>query len=208
MPYTHIAFDIDGTLISSEYANMKALQDTLLKFRGFAPSMEELLPYFGLPGMDALAHLGVTDREVIYPYWAEHVHDYDDTIRPYDGVLEMLAKLRDMGFALGVVSSKKRAEYIRGFQPMPVSAFFTVQVLEEDTKTHKPGPEPLLRYLELTGARPENVLYVGDREGDLKCARGAGMEFAFARWGNPDGEMDADYDLKTPADLVTLLEKK
>ena len=208
MLYTHIAFDIDGTLISSEYANMKALQDTLLKFHGSAPALEELLPYFGITGMDTLALLGVTDREVIYPYWAEHVHDYDDTILPYDGVSEMLTGLRNMGFALGVVSSKKRAEYIRGFQPMDISAFFSVRVLEEDTKTHKPGPEPLLRYLELTGAQPEKVLYVGDREGDLKCARAAGVKFAFARWGNPKGEMDADYDLKVPGDLVTLLGRK
>ena len=208
MSYTHIAFDIDGTLISSEYANMKALQDTLLKFHGAAPSLEELLPYFGLPGMDALARMGVADAETIYPYWAEHVHDYDDTIRPYDGVVEMLTALRNTGFKLGVVSSQCRLEYSQGFQRMDVAAFFPVQVLAEDTQKHKPDPEPLLRYLERTGAQPEHVLYVGDREGDLKCARGAGVKFAFARWGNLKGEMDADYDLKTPGDLAALLAKR
>lgn len=206
MPFTHLAFDIDGTLISSEYANMKALQDTLIKFHGSSPSLEELSPVFGIPGMDALARLGVTDTETIYPYWAEHVHDYDDTIAPYDGVLELLEALRDRGYPMAVVSSKRRCEYERGFRPMGLADFFHIQVLEEDTVKHKPAPEPLLKYLELTGAAPEHVLYIGDRLGDWKCAHGAGIPFAFARWGAPfESIPGADYVLETPADLLNIL---
>ncbi len=206
MPFTHLAFDIDGTLISSEYANMKALQDTLIKFHGSSPSLEELSPVFGIPGMDALARLGVTDPDVIYPYWAEHVHDYDDTIAPYDGVLELLKALQAKGYPMAVVSSKGRWEYERGFKPMTVSKFFDVQVLEEDTVRHKPDPEPLLKYLELVGVGAEHVLYIGDRLGDWKCAHGAGIKFAFARWGAPfESIPDADYVLETPADLLEIL---
>lgn len=204
--FTHLAFDIDGTLISSEYANMKSLQDTLIKFHGSAPSLEELAPVFGIPGMDALAKLGVTDADVIYPYWAEHVHDYDDTIAPYDGVLETLEALRAKGYPMAVVSSKGRWEYERGFRPMAVSQFFDVKVLMEDTVRHKPNPDPLLKYLELTGAAPEKVLYIGDRLGDWKCAHGAGIPFAFARWGAPfESIPNADYTLETPADLLKIL---
>lgn len=206
MPFTHLAFDIDGTLISSEYANMKALQDTLIKFHGASPSLEELSPVFGIPGMDALARLGVTDADVIYPYWAEHVHAYDDTIAPYDGVPELLEGLRDKGYAMAVVSSKRRREYDRGFVPMGLSTFFDIQVLEEDTQKHKPDPEPLLKYLELAGVGAERVLYIGDRLGDWKCAHGAGVKFAFARWGAPfESIPEADYVLETPADLLNIV---
>lgn len=206
MSFTHLAFDIDGTLISSEYANMKALQDTLIKFHGSSPSLEELSPVFGIPGMDALARLGVTDTDVIYPYWAEHVHDYDDTIAPYDGVLELLEALQAKGYPMAVVSSKRRREYDRGFVPMGLSTFFDIQVLEEDTQKHKPDPEPLLKYLELAGVGAERVLYIGDRLGDWKCAHAAGVPFAFARWGAPfESIPEADYVLETPADLLNIV---
>ena len=107
---------------------------------------------------------------------------------------------------MAVVSSKGRSEYERGFKPMAVAGFFGLQVLEEDTVKHKPDPEPLLKYLELTGVEPENVLYIGDRLGDWKCAHGAGIRFAFARWGAPFEVIpEADYVLETPAELLKLL---
>ena len=68
----------------------------------------------------------------------------------------------------------------------------------------KPEPGPLLKYMERTGAKPSEVLYVGDTVYDMQCARGAGVDFALARWGNPDGRVDADYDEPTP---MALLEK-
>ena len=53
---------------------------------------------------------------------------------------------------------------------------------------------------------PENVLYIGDRLGDWKCAHGAGIRFAFARWGAPFEVIpEADYVLETPAELLKLL---
>ena len=77
-------------------------------------------------------------------------------------------------------------------------------ICADDTAEHKPKPGPLLKYMEYTGARPSEVLYVGDTVYDMQCARGAGVDFALARWGNPDGRMDADYDEPTP---LALLEK-
>ena len=77
-------------------------------------------------------------------------------------------------------------------------------ICADDTAEHKPEPGPLLKYMERTGAKPSEVLYVGDTVYDMQCARGAGVDFALARWGNPDGRVDADYDEPTP---LALLEK-
>ena len=48
------------------------------------------------------------------------------------------------------------------------------------------------------------MMNMGDTVYDMQCARGAGVDFALARWGNPDGRVDADYDEPTP---LALLEK-
>lgn len=208
MPFTHLAFDIDGTLISSEYANMKALEDTLIKFCGSSPSVEELgAAVFGIPGRDALQKLGVADIDTIYPVWAEHVHDYDDTVGPFDGIPELLAELKRRGFVLGIVSSKSRAEYGHDMANTPLDALFSLRLLEEDTTEHKPHPEPMRKFLELAGVRAENVLFLGDRPEDMACAHGAGVRFAFARWGSHQETLPgADYTLQTPAELLRVLE--
>lgn len=205
MPYTHIAFDIDGTLINSEYANMQSLRDTLLHFTGSAPTLEELSPVFGITGVDTLKRLNVPDPDgAILAYWIERLHTYEDTIIPFPGILELLADLKARGVTLGIISSQTRAEFSRGVAPMPLAAYFTLHVLKDDTATHKPSPAPMEKFLEVAGCKPENALYVGDRVGDMKCARGAGVKFALARWGNPHADFPVDYDLADPADLLAL----
>lgn len=206
MPFTHIAFDIDGTLIDSEYANMKSLQDTLLHFKGETPTLEELSPAFGVTGADTLKRLGISDPDGgILAYWVERLHDYTHTITVFPGIVELLTELKGRGVTLGIISSQTRAEYDLGVGSIPLGAFFDLEVLEDDTATHKPTPAPMLKFLERAGAKAENVLYVGDREGDMNCAHGAGTRFALARWGNLNARMDADYDLKSPADLLKLV---
>lgn len=49
---------------------------------------------------------------------------------------------------------------------------------------------------------------MGDTVYDMQCARGAGVDFALARWGNPDGRVDADYDEPTPMALLENSDKK
>lgn len=205
MSFTHIAFDIDGTLTNSEYAVLQSLQDTLLHFTGTTPPKEELTFVLGITGVDGLKRLGVEDIETTLAYWVEKLHDYGDTITVFPGIPGLLEQLKARGVVMGVISSQNREEYAHGIAPTPLDRYFSTRVLVEDTIQHKPSSEPMLKFLELTGAKADSVLYVGDREGDMKCAHGAGVKFALARWGNPDGEMDADYFLQSPADLLELL---
>ena len=85
------------------------------------------------------------------------------------------------------------------------AAHLSVLVRAGETERPKPSPDPLLRFMELAGCRPSELLFVGDREGDLRCAQGAGVDFALAGWGNPTGQMDWTYRLEKPEDLLKLL---
>lgn len=205
MPYTHIAFDIDGTLINSEYANMKSLQDTLLHFTGSAPTLEELSSIFGLTGRDTLKRLGIEDVDATLAYWVDRLYDYTDTIVVYPGILDLLDELKRRGVSVGVISSQTRDEYAHGVALTPLAAYFPTLILSDDTTRHKPHPDPMLKFLEVAGCEPENALYVGDRVGDMRCARGAGVKFALARWGNLSADFPVDYDLASPEALLALL---
>ena len=205
MKYTHIAFDIDGTLTNSEYACLKSLQETLEVLTGSAPSWEELSFSLGIPGEDTIAQLGIPDVPAAMEIWLEKLQRYEDTITVFPGVPELLEELDQRGFQMGVVTSQTREEYERGIAPHPFACRFTTLVRADDAPEHKPSPVPLLKYMELAGCKPSELLFVGDRESDLRCARGAGVDFALAGWGNPDSKAEADYRLEKPKDLLKYL---
>lgn len=205
MKYTHIAFDIDGTLTNSEFACLQSLQDMLEQVTGVTPAKEELTFSLGIPGIDALEQLGIQDIPSAFRIWEESLKKYWDTVTLFPGIPELLEELTRRGCKLGVVTSQTRAEYEEGFAPLPIARYFTTLVRADDAPEHKPSPVPLLKYMELAGCRPSELLFVGDRAGDLSCARGAGVDFALADWGNPDPKLEVDYRLRKPEDLLRYL---
>ena len=64
-----------------------------------------------------------------------------------------------------------------------LDGYFDTVVCEEDTVCHKPEAEPLECYMRRAGARPEEVLYIGDSIYDMECARAAKTACGLALWG-------------------------
>ena len=54
MDYKHIVFDIDGTLIDTEYAVINSLIKTITEITGRAPQYESLKFALGITGRNAL----------------------------------------------------------------------------------------------------------------------------------------------------------
>ena len=61
MRYKEIVFDVDGTLIDTEYAVLHSLQDTVCQFTGETPEIESLTFALGITGEDALLRLQIAD---------------------------------------------------------------------------------------------------------------------------------------------------
>ena len=185
MKYGYVVFDMDGTLIDTCEAIQQSLRDTIVMLTGKTPAKAEMRATFGTPSDVGLKMLGVRDEDIQRGIllWSENIKKYEDTPRAFPGVREL-------------EHSREQFEDIVSRADCVICA--------DDTAEHKPEPGPLLKYMERTGAKPSEVLYVGDTVYDMQCARGAGVDFALARWGNPDGRVDADYDEPTP---MALLEK-
>jgi pyrophosphatase PpaX len=104
-------------------------------------------------------------------------------IREFPNVETSLARLRDAGLALAVVTSKRRVEMALNSFPglrKVVDAFVTM----EDTPQHKPNPALLLKGLELLGnVIPEKAAYVGDTPSDVAAARATDIKSVAVSWG-------------------------
>lgn len=204
--YTHIIFDIDGTLTDTRNALIPALRQTLREC-GREMNEDELLFSFGIPGLDTMRQLGIEGEEAkrLIVRWNELARARKHLVTIYDGAVQTLDSLRAAGKKLGVITSKNLEEYETDFIPLGLADYFDIFVVSNDTTSHKPDSEPMRFFLNKAGIAPEQALYVGDTGYDWKCAAGAGVKFALATWGCvAPGDVQPDYAPETLLDLLEI----
>lgn len=183
--YTHLVFDIDGTLLNTEMAVLHSLQWALQQ-HGIAQSLEQLRFALGIPGKDALIRFQLNNPDQVLREWDAKFTEFLQEITIFEGVVPLLQALRARGIHLGVVTSKTQVELAQDFDAMGLTDYFDIIVTADDTVQHKPDAEPMLNYLKRSGAKAAETIYIGDADYDLQCALRAGFDCALAQWGRTD----------------------
>ena len=207
MKYSHIVFDIDGTLTDSEYAAIVSLQEMVKSWKGTDYAYDELKFALGITGADALSRMGFAPEEIAPAMrdWEAGLRRRNDDITVFEGAEALLDALKERGCALGIVTSKTRDQYNKDFCRFEIARHFGVSITADDSADHKPTAGPLLKYMELTGAKREEVLYIGDSEYDSGTAHNAGVDFALAVWGTNNMEIPAQYRPAKLADVLAVV---
>lgn len=205
MHYKNIVFDIDGTLLDTEYAVLHSMQDTLANLWGKEYPIEELKFALGITGVDALQQLGIEDIPQTIDLWNETMVKYADTVTLFPGIKELLESLSELGCSIGIVTSRIQSEFEKEFYRLGILPYFQTVVCADDTEKHKPDAAPLLKYMELSGADRQETLYVGDSQYDGQCAENAGIDFSLAVWGSHSRTVKAKYYLEEPDNLLSVV---
>lgn len=206
--YNHFLFDIDGTLVDTEMTGLTSLAKTVEQLCGRKMTLEELYPFFGIPSYEASKILGLGDPDRFAELWEENFQEAIGLSKIFDGIPLVLDTIRDSGRKMGVVTSRSRFEYDNDRLTTPWKPDFGIVICSEDSATHKPEPGPALAYLERSGARAEECIYIGDTIHDCSCAHGAGIDFALADWSGRGAQgIPADYHFTRPEELLSLLGK-
>lgn len=206
MKYPYIAFDVDGTLIDALPVAVQTMQQALFEYTGTIYPEEQLALTMGLTNEGAFALLGLEYSDACVQRWAGLQLAANDQITLFDGIVEVLRELKKRGYVLGIVTSRSKEEYEadRGLFDQ-IERYFDHIVLSEMTGKHKPDPEPLLKFMELSGAAPEQTLYIGDSGFDMRCAASAGAAGALALWGAINQDLQANYRLDTPSSILKIV---
>jgi pyrophosphatase PpaX len=201
-----VLFDLDGTLVDSAAVILGSFHhatETVLRRR--FPD-ERILAQVGGTNLARQMALLDPDRvdELVRVYRAHNELQHSE-LACFDGVLDVLRQLKGEGRRLGVVSAKLRPTVERVFAGAGMRELFDVVVGSDDTQRHKPEPEPVLKALELLGARAEDAAYVGDSPFDVAAARAAGVFAVAVGWGGIHRVEDADAFVETPEELFGVL---
>lgn len=210
--YTHFVFDIDGTLIDTERTGVRSLMDTVSQLMGEDMPYDVAYGYFGIPSGKVGSMLHYPRPEEFSDAWEQNFIRLSYMIKPFDGVGEVLSRLKSAGMGIGCVTSRNRFEFGKDIHLAKLLHLFDHTVCAEDTAKHKPCPEPLLKYISLSEERlghpvsPRECIYIGDTMHDYLCARDAGCDFALADWqGRGLQGISAQYHFTDTSDILSLL---
>jgi phosphoglycolate phosphatase len=193
MRFELLCFDLDGTLVDSNADIRDALSYALTVLGPVSPELEDKAlgsAGLGLP-LEEFYRLVRPDGDAagltafIDAYRRHyHAHLLDQT-RPFDGVVETLARLRPLregGLRTAVATTKKTDTARRVIEGLRLSDYFDA-VLGTDGIPHKPAPDLLFLAARTVQRAPESGLMIGDTDRDLRAGRAAGMKTCAVGWG-------------------------
>jgi len=205
-----VVFDMDGTLANSFELIVGSFKYAAGKFMDEPITKKEAI---NIPGGTLEEQLGnyMPIRNV--PHAVERYHSYyrqhfDLNACTYAGIDELLSTLARRGVNLAVFTGADEESAQFTLQRLGLSRFFSTIVTGGDVRKPKPDPEGLRIVMNATGARSNQMTYVGDHPNDVKASRNAGIKSAAAYWGSLHKEEleTLDPDFRHPSEAVELLE--
>jgi pyrophosphatase PpaX len=184
MRYPTVLFDLDGTVVDSGSIILASMRHATREVLGRDFGDEQLMAAVGGPGLEAQMHALAPDRvpELVRVY-REHNEPLHDELVCCPGMDDLLVRLKEEGRRLGIVTAKRRVTVELAFARVPLGHLFETVVGGDETKRHKPDPEPLLLAASRLGASPRECAYVGDSPFDVRAAKAAGMGAVAVTWG-------------------------
>ncbi|WP_313893003.1 pyrophosphatase PpaX [Psychrobacillus sp.] len=181
--YKALLFDFDGTLLDT---NELIIQSFLHVLGGRFPGKydrESVLPFLGPTLYESMNSVDPTlTKELMEEYRAWNSQMHDQMAVPFDGVVETLHALKEQGYKLAIVSTKRKVMINRGLKLMGCEALFDTIVGLDDVQNPKPDPEPIELALEKVGVEKQDALMIGDNFHDIVGGQRAGVDTAAVAW--------------------------
>lgn len=204
-------FDLDGTLLDT-LTDLSNAVNYALRINSMPEHTKEEVRWMVGNGVRKLMMRAVPDGEQnpqfekvfsdFRNYYSEHNLD---TTKPYDGILNMLAELKNQGVKMAVVSNKMDS----ATKPL-VKRFFgsyiDVAIGESEGVARKPAPDMVIKAIAELGVKREDCVYIGDSDVDIMTAQNSGLPCISVLWGFRDKQFLIEHGAKVfvenPMDIV------
>ncbi|RQT01122.1 HAD family hydrolase [Burkholderia seminalis] len=185
MPVRAVIFDFDLTLADSSAAIVECTEYALHRLGAARATPAQIGAVIGLTLPQMFRSLtGETEAARADAFARHFVARADEIMVPgtriYPEVPPLLARLREQGLAVAIVSSKFRYRIEAILERNGLQSLVDVLIGGEDVQRHKPDPEGLVLALARLGLPAAAAIYVGDHAVDAQAAERAGLPFVGA----------------------------
>ena len=184
-----IIFDLDGTLLDT-LDDLTDCVNYMLKKYGYPPKDRlEIRRFLGNGARYLIERSldGALDGEAFERFLEEYKEYYEKNsgikTKPYENIVDLLGRLRELGLKIAVVSNKPdgAARYLCDLH-FPNLVDFALG--DRDDIRRKPSADPVLLAMKELGC--DEAIYVGDSEVDIKTAKNANIPCVSVTWGFRD----------------------
>ncbi len=182
-----VFFDLDGTLCNT-VGDIRYHVNKMLSSRGYAELSEAQTKAYVGDGAEKLIEralpAGAEDPEGCFAQFLESFSNSDGALLSlYEGEREALARLKERGYKLAVITNKPQEATRRTLAKFFPEGYFDFVGGDSGMFPVKPDPS-LTRYAALAlRVAPKDCAFVGDGEQDVRTAKNAGMRGISALWG-------------------------
>ena len=207
-----LLFDLDGTLTDSTEGIIRCLEYALERMGYEVP--EDTNKFLGPPLYRSFADFCGMNEEQVNEAVRIFRERYSDVglfeNRVYDGIPEMLQRLRDGGKRIMVATSKPEVYAVRIFDRFGLSQFFEIVGGANINGTRNDKDEVIEYVLDKAGISDRSsVLMIGDRRQDVLGAHKTGLKCMGILWGFGSieelTEAGADFIAETPEKAADML---
>lgn len=210
-----VIFDLDGTIADTLRDLSEAVNHALL-CEGLSPYPVDDYRRFVGNGVDNLVKTVLAEHDTderfkrvkacFQRYYAAHSRDYTTA---YDGVPALLSALSDRGILTAVISNKPDVFVPGILHKLFPEHRFALCWGQQDRYPRKPAPDALLGAIDALSCTPNETLYVGDSDVDVRFAHAAGVRVCGVEWGFRGREeliaAKADAVIRRPHELLELI---
>ena len=188
--YKFVLFDMDGTVLNTIEDIHRSVNQTMRHFGYPEKTLSETKHNTGNASRNLILKScpeGADVEEALsyyVPYYQAHCNEHT---KPYDGIIELMAKLRADGIKTAVVSNKMDGA-VKELASKWFDGLLDVAVGETEGYNRKPSPDLVLKAAQEMGADLSQSVYVGDTEVDILTARNSGIPCIEVTWGFRDKE--------------------
>lgn len=215
--YKLVIFDLDGTLLNT-IGDLAESCNYALKMCGYTPHPVEAYNYFVGNGIMKLfeqalpqdARDAKTLREMKEYFLWHYERNNAVFTKPYDGIINLLNRLKDDNFMLAIASNKYQ-EATEQIIKIYFSNIDFVKVLgQREGIPIKPDPYIINEILNFSNVAPHETIYVGDSGVDAATALNIeGLTYIGVSWGFRSVDEQKSFGAKlfanTPNDIWEII---
>lgn len=171
MPYSHLLFDLDGTLTDPKLGITKSVQYALKRLGIEVEDLDQLDPFIGPPLMQSFTEIySFTEEQAsqAITYYREYFSDhgiFENEL--YSGMIELLEQLIHEGRFLYVATSKPTVFAERILRHFKLDPYFTYVSGSYLDGTRSAKGDIIQHILEEKRLSAEDCVMIGDRKHDM-----------------------------------------
>jgi phosphoglycolate phosphatase len=218
MRFKGVIFDLDGTLVNSLEDIADSMNIVLRKY-GFPTHNLQAYKYLVGNGIrnlvsEALPEVFREEKSITRCFdlmMKEYRNNCLNKTHPYEGIVDLLNELTTRELKLAIFSNKADDLTQKVVGHLLANWNFEVIMGASPEIPRKPNPLGAFLISRKLGVNPEDLIFVGDTDVDMKTANKAGMFAVGALWGFRTKEELTDngakYLLNYPLELIRILKE-